>query len=120
MAWLPTPYTSSDCRQVLAVASLNDFDKKYFVNQQYYDKSVIQFWDLGILKNKQPMVEPKLMFCLAHDSGPVWYLEWCPSGCYEEPRGDSKEMSRMGLLAVAGSESVVCIYSIPHFNDGEM
>ncbi|XP_018561078.1 uncharacterized protein LOC108903390 [Anoplophora glabripennis] len=121
MAWMPTPYTSSERRQVLAVATLNDFDKKYLVNLHYNDQSVIQIWDFGVLKNKQPMTEPKLMFCLAHGFGPVWHIEWCPSGCFDtNPEDDGEEMSRMGLLAVAGSDSAVHIYSIPYLKDDQM
>ncbi|KAJ8969702.1 hypothetical protein NQ314_001633 [Rhamnusium bicolor] len=121
MAWMPTPHTSLN-KQILAVAAASDFDTKYLVNENYNDSCVIQLWNFGILKNKQNITEPKLMCCLAVDFGPVWHMEWCPSGCLDSTEDNECEnkMSRMGLLAVAGSDSVVYIYSIPFLKEEQM
>lgn len=57
---------------------------------------------------------PSLEFCLLHNHGMIWHMEWCPSGCYDEE--DSNGLRRMGLLAVACSDGNIIIYSI-HFPD---
>ncbi|XP_008194372.2 uncharacterized protein LOC103313276 [Tribolium castaneum] len=111
MSWLPTPYTCLETSQVLAVSVLNSPDEKYETYQSYEVRSAIQFWNFGQLRNTEASLQkPELVFSLAHDYGPVWHMEWCPSGCY------NLEGGRMGLLAVTGSNSVVYIYSIPFFN----
>ncbi|XP_023017912.2 uncharacterized protein [Leptinotarsa decemlineata] len=110
LAWLPTPYTARNANQILAVAAGKNFDGKYSVKRNYNEPSVIQFWDFGLLANKGPYPEPSLLFFLAVDYGPIWYLEWCPSGCYDQTES---EVGRTGLLAVAGSDFCVYIYLIP-------
>lgn len=52
MTWLPTPHILLHCSQILAVAVGKDFETKYMVNMNYTEKSIIQFWDFGILKKK--------------------------------------------------------------------
>lgn len=52
MAWLPTPHILLNCKQVLAVAVGKDFESKYFVNSNYSESCIIQFWDFDVLKKK--------------------------------------------------------------------
>lgn len=112
MAWLPTPYNSLETNQILAVGTLNSPDKNYETYENYNEKCVIQFWSFGQLKNSEAVYKrPELVFSVVHDDGPVWYLEWCPSGCFNVEEG------RMGLLAVAGSSLEVYIYSIPFYTE---
>ncbi|KAJ8952255.1 hypothetical protein NQ318_007414 [Aromia moschata] len=122
IAWLPTPFSTLSSKQVLAVAAGSCFDGKFRVNENYTEPSVIQFWDFGILRNKQEIRAPQLLFCLGVDFGPVWHLEWCPSGCYdsEDMNGTEENASRMGLLAVAGSTPIVNVYSIPFLEEDEV
>lgn len=62
---------------------------------------------------------PALAYAIAHNSGTVWCLEWCPSGCYQDidlcnyKTDERKLMRRMGLLAAACSDGCVNIYSLP-------
>lgn len=61
---------------------------------------------------------PVLSYAIAHNSGTVWCLEWCPSGCYQDIElgnykvGENKPR-RMGLLAAACSDGCINIYSLP-------
>lgn len=61
---------------------------------------------------------PVLAYAIAHNSGTVWCLEWCPSGCYQDTElgnykaGENKPR-RMGLLAAACSDGCIDIYSLP-------
>lgn len=119
MAWLPTPHMYLECDQVLAVAVANTFEAKYKMNMNYTEPSSIQFWHFGILKNKSLIPKAQLMFCLAVDIGPVWHLEWCPSGCYSQKKAVNDNMNRMGLLAVAGSVPTVQIYAIPFLDEND-
>ncbi|CAH1111869.1 unnamed protein product [Psylliodes chrysocephalus] len=111
MAWMPTPYESLNQPQILAVATSKHFDEKYNHLKHYSETTVIQFWNFGLLQNGKDITEPKLEFCLGVDNGPVWCMEWCPSGCYNVD--GSIVWSRRGLLAVAGHSMPVHIYSIP-------
>ncbi|KAG5897827.1 hypothetical protein JTB14_011827 [Gonioctena quinquepunctata] len=119
LAWLPTPHRSLQANQILAVAACNKFESKYKVNENYKEPSVIQFWNFGILANHRKYSEPNLAFCLAVDYGPVWHLEWCPSGCFDQHDSECG-MTRAGLLAVAGSVPFVYIYSIPFVEEEQM
>ncbi|XP_063903465.1 uncharacterized protein LOC135122905 isoform X1 [Zophobas morio] len=113
LAWVPTPYLQESENQVLAVSVLNSPDDKFPTSENFHVESAIQFWNFGNLQNKEySLQEPEMIFCLAHDHGPVWHMEWCPSGCY---KGD-----RMGLLAVTGSDSIVYIYAIPFLQKCQM
>lgn len=59
--------------------------------------------------------EPYLLYGLALNSGPVWSLEWCPSGCIDT--SNTVTPKRLGLLAVATSDSFVYIYSVDTVGD---
>ncbi|XP_018329237.1 uncharacterized protein LOC108739711 isoform X2 [Agrilus planipennis] len=114
MAWAPTPPYNIDYEQYLAVAVANtvETNKKCDVG---IGPGLIQIWNYGVLINKQlPKSKPELVLCVAHDYGTVTAIEWCPSGCYDS--NDSEKLKRLGLLAVACSDSSVYIYSIcvPH------
>ncbi|XP_066583458.1 uncharacterized protein [Prorops nasuta] len=94
LAWLPIPAPSmqNNCNQFLAVSCHPDPDNNYAVGKAYS------------------------AYCIAHDNGTVWCLEWCPSGCYETKELNylvKDKVTRMGLLAAACSDSSVQIYSLP-------
>lgn len=110
MAWLPTPYNTQICEQILAVAVQPDLETVYKINQFYSDPGIIQFWNCGSFQT-----EPKLQFCIAHDYNPIWCLEWCPSGCYDVETKEN-ESRRLGILAVGSGNSNVYLYSVcePH------
>ncbi|XP_049821946.1 uncharacterized protein LOC109602047 isoform X2 [Aethina tumida] len=114
MSWVPTPDSVTESPQFLAVAVQNDPDSQYYHNENYHEPYLIQFWHFGSLRNRsKDPIKPQLAFCLAFDYGPVWHLEWCPSGCYDLDR------RRLGLLAVAASDGNVYVYSVPFFSEDE-
>ncbi|XP_072383707.1 uncharacterized protein [Diabrotica undecimpunctata] len=115
LAWLPTPHTGNNKPQILAVGTSRDFDAMYRVDEFCGERTIIQFWNFGILRNLQEFSEPTFEFGLAVDYGPIWHLEWCPSVCYNVE--DFGECTRLGLLAVGGSTMAVNIYSIPSLED---
>lgn len=111
ISWAPTHYNSMNADQILAVGILPDPDKKYHCIYKYRDKSLIQFWNYGPLNNKTiSNYQPKLEFCIAHDRGPIWSMEWCPSGCYDNDEVNG--LKKLGLLAIGGSDTDVYIYTI--------
>ncbi|XP_066155127.1 uncharacterized protein [Euwallacea fornicatus] len=110
LAWLPTSHNQINREQILAVSVLNDSRKEYLVGQIYRERCVVQFWNFGILNYEQEIVTPFLLYGLALNTGPVWHLEWCPSGCFDN--ADTENTRRLGLLAVATSDSFVYVYSI--------
>lgn len=116
LAWAPTPHKSGNVDQILAVSIELTTNKRFYINRHYTDSGLIQFWNFGKLSNKEKTVNaPKLEFCICHDHGYIRHMEWCPSGCYdsESGRDDPGVLKRLGLLAVAGSDSFVYIYSVP-------
>ncbi|CAH1981210.1 unnamed protein product [Acanthoscelides obtectus] len=118
LCWLPTPYLRLDCRQVLAVAVTNDFDSRYHMKTNYAEPTAVQLWDFGNLKNKHSITMPRLMYCIALNIGPVWHMEWCPSGCFDESSStNGKTFNRLGLLAVAGSVPGVHVYAVPKLSE---
>lgn len=64
---------------------------------------------------------PVLSYVIVHNSGTIWCLEWCPSGCYQDESLNNykKEnetpctLKRMGMLAAACSDGNIHIYSLP-------
>lgn len=112
MSWVPTPYNSDAENQILAVSVLPDPDKGYLLINNCREKGLIQFWNYGVLHNKTiSTTTPKLEFCIAHNYGIVWCMEWCPSGCYDSAEVKDS-LKRLGLLAIACSDSQVYIYTV--------
>ncbi|KAL1487561.1 hypothetical protein ABEB36_015761 [Hypothenemus hampei] len=109
LAWLPTAYDRTDQTQILALATLNVPDQQYLVGKTYKTSALIQFYNCGLLNDFESACYPFLLFGLALNVGPIWHLEWCPSGCFSE--------SRLGLLAIAASDSFVYIYCIDNYNN---
>lgn len=54
------------------------------------------------------------MMGIAHDYGTVWAMDWCPSGTRDIPTDEDKNCARLGLLAVACSNGIVYILSVPY------
>ncbi|XP_044752037.1 uncharacterized protein LOC123311962 [Coccinella septempunctata] len=120
LSWMPTPHEYGSLHQVVAVATKPHPDAEYETDMNYNEKCFIQFWDVGPLRNTHTsLFRPKQAFCLQFDHGPVWDLQWCPSNCFDlsEQADDSEKLRRLGVLAVAGSDSYVYIYSIPNFKE---
>ncbi|XP_057654912.1 uncharacterized protein LOC130893122 [Diorhabda carinulata] len=117
LSWLPTPYTSLNEFQILAVAIGQDFNGTYRVDHNYSERTLIQFWNFGILKNRVDFQTPIFELGIIFDNGPIWHMEWCPTGCFNPENSDKG--SRMGLLAVASSIMPVNIYSIPFLKEDE-
>ncbi|KXJ82622.1 hypothetical protein RP20_CCG012679 [Aedes albopictus] len=114
--WMPVPDGQVE-HQILAVACKNDFDEFYMADRIFPVKCLIQIWDMGVLDNKEVYnkkvgnSKPTLMYSIACDFGPIWALKFCPSGCYNSKNaGDDYE--RLGLLAAAGSDGNVHIFSL--------
>ncbi|KAH3815251.1 hypothetical protein DPMN_143773 [Dreissena polymorpha] len=57
---------------------------------------------------------PRLLFNLAHDSGHVTGMAWCPTGAYQSACGGAHQVTecyrRLGLLALAFTDGTVCIF----------
>ncbi|KAI4465697.1 rna polymerase iii transcription initiation factor complex subunit [Holotrichia oblita] len=112
MSWAPTPHYLEAENQILAVSVLPDPDKEYLLIDNYREKGLIQFWNYGVLHNKTILTTaPKLEFCIAHNYGVIWCMEWCPSGCYDSTEVEDS-LKKLGLLAVACSDSQVYIYTV--------
>ncbi|CAH1164048.1 unnamed protein product [Phaedon cochleariae] len=119
LAWMPTPFSVHQCEQILAVATLKDFEENYTRFKYRHEPSLIQFWNFGLLRNRAQVPEPKLHFCLAVDFGPVWEIEWCPSGCFDQNFSGDFGLARSGVLAVSGSVPSVHIYAVPVLPDDQ-
>ncbi|XP_030767640.1 uncharacterized protein LOC115891333 isoform X2 [Sitophilus oryzae] len=117
IAWLPTDQDKDGNHdQILAVSILNSMDTEYDSNKIYRDPCLIQFWNFGKLKvQQQAKEEPYFMSGLAANVGPIWHMEWCPSGCLD----CVDDGPRLGLLAVAASDSFVYIYCIDRVNNDD-
>ncbi|TNN45436.1 General transcription factor 3C polypeptide 2 [Liparis tanakae] len=125
MEWCPTP-DGTAASQYIALGCHRGMEDKHCVNKTHGGGGLVQLWHLGTLKyNSRPDSQPALAYGLAQDSGFVWTLKWCPAGGWELPSCDRKVsktplslkapfLPRLGLLAVATSNSVVTIYSLPH------
>lgn len=118
--WLPVPEGRTE-HQILAVACKNDFEDFYLADRISPIKCLIQIWNVGFLENKEisnKKVEnskPALMYSIACDFGPIFALKFCPSGCYNSK--NTSEYDRLGLLAAAGSDGNVHIFSLAHNYD---
>lgn len=110
LAWMPTPQMGNH-DQILAVSAALDPDKMPMLGQVHSEPGLIQFWNCGSLRlvGKSESA-PKLEFCLLHDYGTIWHMEWCPSGCYT--KSDVDKPRRYGVLAVGCSDSFIYIYSV--------
>lgn len=123
MRWAPARLRNSDIGQehgsgdghylAMSVHLCHD-QPRYDVETLYAHTALLQIWDVGDFDE----ILPKIALGLAHDSGTIWSMDWCPSGA-REPLPESKEDMferplRLGLLAAACSNGKVYIYSIPY------
>ncbi|KAF3703131.1 General transcription factor 3C polypeptide 2 TF3C-beta Transcription factor IIIC 110 kDa subunit [Channa argus] len=118
MEWCPTP-NGAPATQYVALACHQGMDDIHYVNKMYTGPGLVQLWDVGELEyNKRPDTQPCLAYGLAQDKGFIWVLKWCPAGGWEPTSCERKApfLPRLGLLAVATSNGVVTIYSLPHPN----
>ncbi|KAM9798250.1 general transcription factor 3C polypeptide 2 [Neosynchiropus ocellatus] len=120
MEWCPTP-DGAVASQFLAIASHLKMEERHVYHRSYSGVGLVQLWDLGQVQyDHRPESQPVLAYGLAQDKGFIWQIKWCPSGCWEAPLSRRKAplLPRLGLLAVASSNSVVTIYSLPHPDTG--
>ncbi|XP_011146081.1 general transcription factor 3C polypeptide 2 isoform X2 [Harpegnathos saltator] len=125
-AWLPIPlpmYTKNPT-QYVAISTHPTVGSEYTVGKSYSGSNVIQIWDVGQLdhENNSTNRSPILAYAIVHNSGTVWCLEWCPSGCYQDTdlcnyEKEERKLRRMGLLAAACSDGCVNVYSLPFADD---
>ncbi|XP_041831045.1 general transcription factor 3C polypeptide 2 isoform X2 [Melanotaenia boesemani] len=116
LEWCPTP-DGAPATQYIALACHRQMDDLHHVNQTCTGPGLVQLWDCGKLEyNNRPDAQPALVYGLAQDKGVIWHLKWCPAGSWELPSCVRKApfLPRLGLLAVATSNSMVTIYSMPH------
>ncbi|KAJ0181740.1 hypothetical protein K1T71_002462 [Dendrolimus kikuchii] len=115
MRWAPSRLDEYRSGHWLAVvAHLSADQPRYNVDELYSNPALIQLWNVGFFDTTLP----KLALGLAHDYGTIWALDWCPSGARDpllksDPDAFEKPL-RLGLLAVACSNGIVYIYSIPY------
>ncbi|KAK2586559.1 hypothetical protein KPH14_011445 [Odynerus spinipes] len=122
LAWLPipAPVYSQKPDQYIAVSTHSDMEIEYAIGKAYSGHNIIQIWNMGKLGNEleTTVSTPTLSYAIIHDSSTIWSLEWCPSGCYQNDNlnnytKETDRFKRMGLLAAAGSNGSVYIYSLP-------
>lgn len=122
LAWLPipSPMYSKNPMQYIAISTHPTMESEYEVRCKYSGPNIIQIWDVGPLNHKvnSENKSPVLAYAIAHNSGTVWCLEWCPSGCYQDVdlgnyKAGGSDLRRMGLLAAACSDGCIHIYSLP-------
>ncbi|XP_020282617.1 general transcription factor 3C polypeptide 2-like isoform X2 [Pseudomyrmex gracilis] len=125
-AWLPipSPMYIKNPTQYVAISTHPTMQSEYAVGKSYSQPNVIQIWNVGNLNHEINNINrpPVLSYAIAHNSGTVWCLEWCPSGCYQDVeldnyKAEENTLRRMGLLAAACSNGCVNIFSLP-FEDG--
>ncbi|KAH1023930.1 uncharacterized protein LOC109543640 isoform X1 [Dendroctonus ponderosae] len=111
LAWLPTPFNEESHDQILAVSVFNDGNADYSVDRIYNEPHIIQFWKIENLDfNEKSKIASTFLFGLAVNAGPIWHMEWCPSGCLDTSEGSTGR--RLGLLAVATADYFVDIYCV--------
>ncbi|XP_071951373.1 uncharacterized protein [Antedon mediterranea] len=115
IAWCPTPHGKPSANQYAAISCHSYFDSTHKNCTRYEYPGVIQMWNFGSLLDKAKHRMPVLSYGIAHNCGALWDLKWCPSGCWDDPT-DIKEGSipRLGVFAVACSNSTVCVFAAPH------
>ncbi|XP_052756847.1 uncharacterized protein LOC113516756 isoform X2 [Galleria mellonella] len=103
------------CKQFVSVACHCDADcPRNEPDQLITQKSLIQIWDLGYLNDEDV---PEFVLGLALDYGTVWATDWCPSGARDiflKSHTKPDSFLRIGLLAVACSNGLAYIFSVPY------
>uniref|UniRef100_A0A3Q1CLL0 General transcription factor IIIC, polypeptide 2, beta n=1 Tax=Amphiprion ocellaris TaxID=80972 RepID=A0A3Q1CLL0_AMPOC len=116
LEWCPTP-DGAIATQYIALACHRGMDDLHYANKTCTGSGLVQLWDVSKLEyDSRPDSQPVLAYGLAQDNGVVWHIKWCPAGGWELPNCVRKApfLPRLGLLAVATSNCVVTIYSLPH------
>ncbi|KOC69943.1 General transcription factor 3C polypeptide 2 [Habropoda laboriosa] len=125
LAWLPipSPMYSKEPYQYVAISTHPTMESEYTVGKSYSGHNMIQIWNVGPLSYETDSKRecPALSYAIAHNTGTIWCLEWCPSGCYQdeslnnykEENETESSLKRMGMLAAACSDGNVHIYSLP-------
>ncbi|GFN92483.1 general transcription factor 3c polypeptide 2 [Plakobranchus ocellatus] len=127
LEWCPLP-SNADCDQVVAVAT-DLMEGTWDSNRCVDGPGLLQFWtirnavqDAASYDDDPPKlstpVSTSLQFCVAHDSGRVRSMSWCPRRVFAQVRPASDcLLLRMGLLAVASTSGKVLVFSIPQLCD---
>ncbi|KAG8182291.1 hypothetical protein JTE90_011109 [Oedothorax gibbosus] len=112
-AFCPTPHNKIS-NQYIALSTHYSFLNINYASIKSH-KGLIQIYNLGNLQDMS--CPPVLELALCHKHAVVTDMKWCPRGCYQEPVSSNRHLSalpRLGLLAVASSDSYVRIFAIPH------
>lgn len=105
--WIPTP-DDYKAEQYLAISCKLDSKESYPIHTAVKIKSQIQIWSIENLQNKfNPNNLPRLLYYVAYDSGPIYHMQFCPSGGLSD--------DRLGLLAVPATNGSISILSLPKF-----
>ncbi|XP_047126587.1 uncharacterized protein LOC100200373 isoform X1 [Hydra vulgaris] len=105
LSWCPS---KAEDDQILAVSTHRTHSEHYTIVNMAATPGCIQIWNIGKL-NQNISSLPRLSICICHSYGPIYSMEWCPSGCYTVV----DEVKRFGLLAVGCGDGKVRILSIP-------
>ncbi|XP_076456862.1 uncharacterized protein LOC143291118 [Babylonia areolata] len=116
MEWCPLDEEVDRPEQVLAVSGSREMWDNWPLFQRGSGPGCIQFWTTSPLGRSRPEggVSLKLAFTVAHNLLHALSMSWCPRRAYLQSPSDSADtLPRLGLLAVAGYDSNVVVYSVP-------
>lgn len=119
LTWIPIPSINNDNinssassvpSQYLVISCKRDiykFTKRNFDSQ--YEQTIIMIYKIENIDEFKTNTnnKPKLLYGIPFDTGPIYQIEFLPSGGY------SKELNRLGLMAIANRKSDIFIYSLP-------
>lgn len=117
MDWCPVPDSVADVDQFLAISTHRSLDQVHFIHKTFANKGLIQLWNTGKLKvdSASSGAKPTLSLGIAHNYGTIWEISWCPSGTWEHESSKQCKgaLPRLGLMALACSDGLIRILSIP-------
>lgn len=117
MDWCPVPDSIESTDQFLAISAYRSLDQVHLVHNAFSNMGLIQLWNAGKLKadSASSGAKPTLSLGIAHNYGTIREISWCPSGTWESVSSKQYEddLPRLGLMAVASSDGLVRILSIP-------
>ncbi|CAB3231188.1 unnamed protein product [Arctia plantaginis] len=116
MCWVPTYVEEHDTvpvQEYLSVLSslAPDTPRHFWYDTPEDEPALIQIWDCGNFTGV-----PELVMGLALDCGPIWSIDWCPSGARDvfDATEECNVTRRLGLLAVASANGAAYVFAVPH------
>lgn len=118
-AWCPIPFKRRNQPQYIAISTSSSMDLTHSMADTNNSYGLIQFWNCGLLElTKTDDTNLEIKLGVAHKWGNILDMEWCPGGtAWQESSFSTSNndiLSRLGLLAIACSDTYVRILSIPH------